>query len=426
MNTNQPKVAILVSRFPKLTETFVLYEAMELEKLGLEVAIFPLQRIREKVQHFEARENGITICDFGWLDIKVIAANLRWIFTRPVRYFGTWLRAIHGNRGSRKFMAGAMVFFPKAVAMAERARSMGIRHIHAHFASHPALAAWIIHQLTGLSYSFTAHGTDLHVHQDMLSEKARDAAFAVTISRYNRDFIAGCCGETTAEKFKVIHCGVDTSLFRPRFFSSDPVLPLRILCVASFREVKGHRYLLDACVELAREKVAFHCRLVGDGEQEFILREQIKDLNLESLVTMEGPQPRDQIIRILGESDVLVLTSIQTASGSREGIPVSIMEGMACGLPVVASRLSGIPELVEDGVSGLLVTPGDPISIAAALRALADDPELRNRMGRAGRKAVENQFNLSDNAAVLAGEIRAVINDASSKSSPHSFRDWKP
>jgi len=412
MNSLSPRVAILVSEFPKLTETFVLYEALELKKLGFRVAIYPLRKTSEKVRHAEAHENHIRVINFGWLDISVFKANVRWILSQPSRYFGTWWRVIFANRKCRKYVTGAILFYPKAVAMADRARSMGIEHVHAHFASHPAMAAWVIHQLTGLSYSFTAHGTDLHVHQDMLKQKAENAAFAVTISHYNRTFISGQCGEQIAQKFNVIHCGVDPSIFTSRPGSSQSTQPLRIVSVASLRRVKGHRYLLYACAELARRGIDFQCRLIGDGGQKHALRAQIKTLHLENRVTLEGPQPRDEIIRILGDSDVFVLTSIQTSSGSREGIPVSLMEAMACGLPVVASRLSGIPELVEDGVSGYLVTPGNPRSIAKALVVLAADSQMRIRMGRSGRRMVMKQFNLTANAATLAGEIRAAINRA--------------
>jgi len=403
----QIPIAYIVSRFPKLTETFVLYEREALRRLGFRVWVMPLQVTRESVSHPEARQSGTEVLDAPWCSLRTAAINLKWLARHPLRYLGTALRAAAGTLGSLKFFAGAVVFFPKAVVFADQAQRLGIAHIHAHFASHPALVAWVAHQLCGVSYSFTAHGTDLHADQRMLRQKARDAAFAVTISTYNRRFIAERCGEDTAGRFEVIRCGVDRAVFTPRV-SPETNDRLQIICIAAFRAVKGHRHLIDACARLLARGVAFDCRLVGYGPLQGAIERQIQRMGLQAHVRLTGPQSRPDVVRLLGVSDVCVLTSVQVRSGSREGIPVALMEAMACELPVVASRISGIPELVEDGVSGILVPPGDPDAIAAALEHLATRPERRAHMGAKAREQIQEFYDLTQNSRVLAQRIQAA------------------
>ncbi len=409
MSNSSVTIAYLMSRFPKLTETFVLYEMLELRRLNFRVLVLPLRLEQERAAHPETQEVDEDIFPAPLFSWGTLAINLKWLVLHPLRYLGTLLRAMAGTTGNLKFFAGALFYFPKAVVFADTAKRLGVSHIHAHFVSHPAMAAWVINRLVGISYSFTAHGTDLHVCQHMLREKARHAAFAVTVSDYNRRFVAEHCGEQTAQKFEVLRCGTDLSAFAPRTEPKSGNDPLQILCIASFREVKGHRILIDACALLRERGVEFHCRLIGYGPEESAIVRQIQTLGLAEQVLVEGAKTRPEVVAALNEADLLVLSSIQTRSGSREGIPVALMEGMACGLPVVASRLSGIPELVEEGVSGLLFTPGSADEAADAIERLANDPALRTQMGRAARERVETSYDLVKNAHALAERIRKEI-----------------
>ncbi len=402
MNEENRPTAYLVSRFPKLTETFVLYEMLELRRQGFQTVVFPLRLERTNTTHPEIEQLTKDVFPAPLLSWRTGWINLKWIIYHPGRYLRTLLRAAVGTVGSLKFFCGAWLYFPKAVVFADTAQRLGIRHVHAHFASHPAMAAWVMHQLCGISYSFTAHGTDLHVDQHMLREKTESAAFAVTVSEYNRRFIAERCGEETAQKFDLIRCGTDLGLFQPPQRPKENIGPVEILCIAAFREVKGHRVLIEACAALKTRGVSFRCRLIGTGPAEADVRRQIQALGLTGDVLIEGSKSRPKILESLNAADIIVLASIQTRRGSREGIPVALMEGMACGLPVVASRISGIPELVEESVSGLLFTPGDARDAADALERLAKNPALREQMGHSARKRVGKSFDLVKNAHQLA------------------------
>jgi colanic acid/amylovoran biosynthesis glycosyltransferase len=163
--------------------------------------------------------------------------------------------------------------------------------------------------------------------------------------------------------------------------------------------VKGQAYLIEACRLLRERDVEFNCLFVGDGPDMVALERLVDQHELHDLVHFEGRRTRAEILELLGVADVLVAPSVPSQDGRREGIPVVLMEAMACGLPVVSSRLSGIPELVDDGRSGLLVSPGDVSGLAAAIQVLHGDEALRRRLGSAGRAKVEQGFSLDSNAA---------------------------
>jgi glycosyltransferase involved in cell wall biosynthesis len=277
-----------------------------------------------------------------------------------------------------------------------------IEHIHAHFASHPAAAAFVIHRLTGLPYSFTAHGSDIHRDQSMLAEKTAEAAFVVPISRFNSEVILKASGGKYAEKMRIVHCGVDTNRFKPNGSRSSGQETLRVLCIGTLHEVKGQTHLIEAGKILKEKGVDFALHFIGDGPDQPQLEQQVRDAQLTERVFFHGRLNQNEVMEFLHQSDVLVAPSVPSKDGRREGIPVVLMEAMACGLPVVSSRLSGIPEIVEHGVNGLLTEPGDARAIADAIDCLGADASLREQFGGEGRRKVEQEFDLSTNSLRLS------------------------
>jgi glycosyltransferase involved in cell wall biosynthesis len=177
---------------------------------------------------------------------------------------------------------------------------------------------------------------------------------------------------------------------------------LNLLCIGTLHEVKGQAFLLEACRLLKEMGYPFSCRFVGDGPDKAALAAQAANAGLDGSVHFLGRRTREEIVRLIQEADVLVAPSVASQDGRREGIPVVLMEAMACKLPVVASRLSGIPELVKDGKTGLLVPPGDAEALAEALAYLYKQPEKRQQLGQAGRERILQTFDLHKNAAELA------------------------
>ena len=402
-------VAYVMSRFPKLTETFILSELVAMDRLGVRVELHPLLRQRgEPVQ--PAAEPWIERAHYlPFLSGPILRTQWRYLRDRRRRrrYVRALLDMIAGTWRSPNFLIGGIGIFPKTAHMADGMLQEGVEHVHCHFANHPALAGWLIHRLTGLPYSFTAHGSDLHVDRTMLPTKVAEAAFVVAISRDNRSVIESEVGSRASGKVEVIHCGIDRGVFTQA--ERSPGGPLRIVAVGTLHEVKGQRYLIDACRLLKERGVPFSCRIIGDGPDHEALASAIEGAGLSDDVTLVGRVTSDAVADELRAADVLAAPSVPTSGGKREGIPVVLMEAMASGLPVVASRLSGIPELVTDGVDGLLVPAGDASALADALATLAASPETRTRFGLAGRQTIAREFDVEVNASRLRDRILAVV-----------------
>lgn len=394
------RIAYTMSRFPKISETFILYEIVELERLGARVEVFPLLREREEVAHPEAGPLHERAHYSSPLSGEALAAQIFWLLRRPGAYLRAWRDALWGNRESLKFLSRALVVVPQAALFARKMHELGVEHLHAHYATHPALAAYVVHVLTGIPYSFTVHAHDLYVERPMLGEKLRAAARVVAISEFNRRLIGDLYGPAAAAKTSVIHCGVDFAVFQPRP-RRERAGPFTIVCVASLQDYKGHPYLVGACARLRDAGIDFRCLCVGEGEDRPKIEAQIAELGLEEHVLLLGRQPREQVSALMASADAMVLPSVVTPSGKMEGIPVALMEALACELPAVATAISGVPELIRDDETGLLVPERDSAALAAALLRLHADPALGERLGRAGRALVEREFSLRANAARL-------------------------
>ncbi len=403
------RLAYMMSRFPKLTETFVLREMVEMERLGRDVRAYPLQRERTSIVHPEAIAFVERACFTPWLSTAILFSNAKVLLRNPGRYLSTFLTLIRVNFGWTRYLSGAILFFPKVVYLSERMRKDGVQHLHAHFASHPAMAAWVIHRLSGIPYSFTAHGSDLHCDRHMLREKVADATAAVTISDYNRQLIIAECGADSASKVHVVRCGIDPKIFPARKTptSFDRGLgPFQMVCVGTLHEVKGQQYLLQACRRVADNGLSFVCHLVGDGPDREMLEKLAAELGIAAHCKFHGKCTGPEVQQLLADIDVIVAPSVPTSDGRREGIPVVLMEGLGSGIAAIGSDLSGIPELVRHEQTGLLTPPRDATAIADALLRIATDHQLRYQLASAGCELVQKEFNVSRNTAALLSLIQ--------------------
>jgi len=451
------RVAVLVSRFPRVTETFILREIDELERQGLPVRLVPLIREDPPVVHREAVPWVRRALYTPWLSTGILASVLRSLIRKPGRTLSTKLRLIAGTARHPSILARTLVLFPKAVHLGERLTAEGVTHLHAHFATYPATVAWVIRRLFDLPFSFTVHAHDLFVHRALLRVKVRDADFVRAISRFNRRYLEELYPQQLDPQqlypqqldpqqlgaggtpISVIPMGIapdrygepdkgegsDEGESRDEGgASADPDRPTRLLCVAALEDYKGIPVLLAACEALSREGRAFVCDVVGEGSQRRALEREIERRGLAGSgsegkratprVRLLGARSQEEVARRLRQTDLFVLPSVIAPSGQMEGLPVVLMEALASRLPVVATRLSGIPELVEDGVTGLLVEPGDSVALAQALRRLLDDRErdggrLGRRLAAAGRRRVEERFDVRDTAARLAAVLAAAM-----------------
>ncbi len=389
----------MVSWFPALTETFILDELRELAARGVEVDVLPLFGARGGEVHaaFGAlRGRTHYQRSLSW---ELAAAQLHWLRRKPRVLLRAWAAALRANAPSRKLLVRTPAVLLKAAVVARRVEGMGVDHVHAHWATHPALAAWLVRELTGIRYSFTGHAHDLYVDRAMLREKVAGAEFVVTISDFNRRLIEEVCGDAARGKVHVVRCGVDLAEFAP-VPRRPPGVPA-FACVASLRPYKGHAILLDAVSLLRARGIAVRVVLVGDGELRRELEARVAREGLAGIVELRGALPHEEVPAVLAGATAMVLPSVTQRDGQMEGIPVALMEAMAMGVPVISTRLSGIPELVRDGGGGLLVPERDPAALAAAMERLAGDPALAARLGEGARRAVAEDFDRARNVARL-------------------------
>jgi colanic acid/amylovoran biosynthesis glycosyltransferase len=393
------RVAYIVSSFPKLSETFIVDEIRALERQQVAVEIYSVPRGRPSLTHPEAAELADRAHSFGLASPRWLGAQLYWLRRSPRALARIWAHTLASHVRSPRYLARALVAVAHAAAFAMTIERSGVRHVHAHWATHTAIAAWAIHRLTGLPYSFTAHADDIFVPRPMLADKLRESAFVVTISAYNRRFLCEQLGDWADEKIRVVHCGVETDAFQAFPLSASP--PLVIACVARLEPKKGHRHLLDACARLDARGVDFRCLLVGEGSERAALERQCRELELGDRVRLLGAMPRERVREVLAEANAVALPCIVAPNGRADGIPVALMEAMAMERPVVASSVSGVPELVEHERSGLLAPPGDPDALADALERLHGDRTLALALGAEGRLRVLKDFDLEQTTAAL-------------------------
>ncbi|MBF6590432.1 MAG: glycosyltransferase [Ktedonobacterales bacterium] len=387
-----------MTRFPKITETFILREIRALEQLGWRVDVFALIRERESVPHPGVAEVTARAHFGGAKKLQPLGAMMAELARHPLRSSRLLLRTVRHLWRTPGFLIRALASFPVAVSWAHIARESGARHIHAHFATHAAYIAYSMSELSGIPYSFTAHAHDIYQERAMLEEKIRAAQFVVTISEYNRALLARLYPQAAA-KILVVRGGVDLQAFRPR--DADAVRAdagaLRILATGRLQEYKGMPYLVEACRQVKALGIPFQCDIIGDGPQRPALEAAILRHELAPCVHLLGWLPSPEVGQRLLEADVFVLPSVVAADGMMEGLPVALMEAMSCGVAVVSTLISGIPELVRDGRNGLLVPPRDATALASALVRLYHEPAMRARMGREGRATIERDFDLDHN-----------------------------
>jgi len=401
----RPAIAVVVARFPRIDETYILREINELERQGQAVVLVALRPDHGKVVHEEAKPWLQRIVYLPLLSLAVLRSNAKRLAREPRRYLGLLLRLLLGTIAHPRTLLRTLALFPRAVHLAGVVGSLGVKHIHAHFATRAATVAYVASALNdGVTFSFTVHGPDVFVHRPFLAEKLAAAKFVRAISLFNKAFVCGLCGANSGDKVAVVHMGLDPDVYaraaaEPREAGSR----LHLLSVASLLPNKGFGVLIEACAKLIAEGLDIDCTIVGDGPMREPARRWIADHGMAERIALLGAVPQHEVARLMGACDIFVMPSVVARDGQMDGIPMALIEAMASAKPVVAASLSGIPELVQHDVGGILVDATHTDRIAAAVRRLAEDPALRERLGRAGQAKVRREFDVRDTAAAFIG-----------------------
>ncbi|MDQ3781213.1 MAG: glycosyltransferase [Chloroflexota bacterium] len=400
-------VAYILKMYPRFSETFILNEILELERQGMALRLYSLKKPDDGRFHADLARVQAPVTYVPESPLIAPRAYLaahrevfRWSRLRYVRVLVRTLR-----RRSR----GAAKRFLQAGYLAPRLRREGISHVHAHFASSATSVALYLNQLAGISYSFTAHAKDIYsnsVSEEMLRRKLQRARFVVTVSDYNRAHLSRLAGTTPVTR---IYNGLDLEQFSPN--GIHPADPPLILGVGRLVEKKGFDDLIRACAELRRTGSRFTCRIIGKGSDEAQLHTLVAQLGLEDHVELRGPKPREALLGLYPRAAVVVAPCVVGTDGNRDGLPTVLIEAMALGVPVISTAVTGIPELVEHGRTGYLTAQRDPISLAATIRAVLDDPMSARAHARTGRQRIERDFDIRANVITL----RALFEQASAE-----------
>jgi glycosyltransferase involved in cell wall biosynthesis len=299
-----------------------------------------------------------------------------------------------------------LLVVPKSLWLARVAKRWGADHIHAQWAATTATMALIAGEWSAILWSFTAHSGDI-LEEDLLRVKTARASLVRFISQTSMRMAVDRGAELAGNRARVIHMGVVLPRCIP--VTRDASARFEIFCPASLLPVKGHQYLLHAMALVKKEQIPFRLRLAGGGPLKSALEEMARQLSLTSDVEFLGPLPHERLLELYRDRhvDAVVLPSIQLPNNEHEGIPVSLMEAMAYGVPVISTRTGGIPELLQDG-AGIMVPPQDVASLAAAVERLFRNPSLREGLAAAGRRRIEREFSVDRTVEQLAACIEAA------------------
>ena len=399
-----PVVGYVVRMFPQTSETFIANELVALEKLGVRTRVYSYRNPREPVAHTYFRH---------------IQAQVTYLPDPINRHLGQMLSATRAVRRQDPERYGRTFRYVLRHTVRERnpdtwrrflqagylsmlLHDSDVEHLHAHMAHGATRVAMLAGMLTGLPYSFTAHARDVfkkNVNTRLLREKVEKARFVVTVSEYSREFLAEKIGSSVNGHMRVLYNGVDLERFSP-----DPSVKREsdyILSVGRFVEKKGISRLIRALALLRDQGRRFRCELVGDGPLRSAIEREVRRLGLEALVTFAGSRPQEELPDRYRRATLLAMPAVLARDGDRDALPTVLLEATACGLPAVASRLSGIPEIIEHETTGLLVEPDDPAELARAIERLLADPPLRDRLGAAARAKAVRLFDSDANAREL-------------------------
>jgi glycosyltransferase involved in cell wall biosynthesis len=430
-------VGYVLMAYPRASEPFITSEIYRLEQAGLRLRLYVVKpaepgdrhprhpvvdRIRVRPEYLP-RTTSLSTTPFGsWL-----ATNLRLFrpaFTHMLRRRPRGLaRAIAAAlaQAARARMAGCPTGHKTclrelllAMALADRlSRAPEVRHLHAHYAHGATTVAWLAALITGLSFSFTAHAKDLYCESlnpaGLLRRKLLAARFAVTCTETNRRYLRQIASQTPVHR---VYHGLNADF--SALLAKAPERPatddaFRVLGVGRLVRKKGFDTFVEACAVLRKAEAPLEAIIAGsDGEHGDEVRRRISNLRLDGVIRLTGPLDQASLYEQYGRATAFCLPCRVLDDGDRDGIPNVLMEAMARGLPVITTPISGITELVSDGVNGLLVPPDDPQALAGALQRLRHDPALADRLANAARRTVQSRFD----GEALAGRLAELFREA--------------
>lgn len=375
------KLGYLFERFPAFTQTFCARELAELYRQGISPPVYSIRRPTEARPANIPLENIpiYYLPDTNSLEFKIRTKLI------PPRLKDLWSGSGDLRDKGR---------FREAVYLGQRLKKAQVSHLHVHFAGLASRTAWWIKRLFGITYSFTGHANDIFCPKPEqrvgLADLLREALFVVVVSDFGANWLQRSFPES-AHKIQRVYNGLDLSVFKPATQEAEPV---RLLSIGRLIEKKGFKFLIEACRLLRSSGFSFVCQIVGEGPEHDHLQEAIQVSQLSDIVRLRGALPQTEIVELLSQSSIFVFPGVHDSAGDTDNLPTVLIEAMASSLPTIATRIAGIPEIVQHDENGILVPEKDPVRLADAIRSLAGDQALLERFSRASRRIAEEKFAL--------------------------------
>lgn len=398
--TDRQPIAYLTGEYPAVSHTFILREVEALRALGRSVTTCAIRRTgpehRQGAAESAAAASTFYVLEAAQNPVRLLAAQIAALRT-PRRYGAALALAWRTRPPGLKALLWQMFYFLEATVLARHLQAQGIAHLHNHFGNSSGSVAMLTSVLSGIPFSYTMHGPAIFFepHHWRIDEKIARARFVACISHFCRSQGMIFSDPVHWDKLKIIHCGVRPDRYGRTAGHAAGGAGKRIIFVGRLAAVKGVPVLLEAFARARATHPEAELVLVGDGAERPRITARAADLGLGSSVRFAGYLTQDQVADELAQADIFALPSFA------EGVPVVLMEAMATGLPVIATRIAGIGELVEEGASGFLVPPGDVDTLADRLCALLADAGQRSAMGQLGRACVVEEFDIAQEAARL-------------------------
>lgn len=408
----KPVLGMILKGYPRISETFISNEILLLEQLGFTIHIFSMRHPREpfchdSVNQIRAKVDYLPETISGNV-LKLLYHALILAVKNPFLFAGALRMA--GRRFLRTRKSATIKHLLQAGYLVHRLLpGSGVAHLHAHFAHSPTSVAMFASKLSRIPFSFTAHAKDIYTSDPrQLSEKIELSCFAATCTNYNLRYLNGLSNNTATPIHRIYH-GIDISLFSEstdKKINTAAKIPYKVITVARLTPKKGLPTVLKAIRYLCDRGIPVKHALIGDGDDRKKIVQLIKDLGLEQITRLHGTLPHHEVLEYYRNADLFVLGCEVAPNGDRDGIPNVFLESMAMGVPVVATQVSAISELVEDGSTGLLVQPGCPENMGEAMLRLLNDNSLRQKIILGARNRVirefDNQKLITDLAALFS------------------------
>jgi len=406
------KVAYILFRFPSLTETFIAEEIQKIQGSGVKVRVYSLLPSKEDLVHpVSLSILPLTRNVPGIFNPAVWFAQVHYLWKNPGLYFHLlWTLLRQPAKHFSTYLQRMAIFF-KSVWLAKDLQSRQIQLIHTHFAWLSSAASWVVSRLLDVPFTVTTHAFDIYSERnDLLKLITNQAAKVMTISDHNKNAILGLNPRIPNDKVQVVRCGIDLSFFSRSINAQSTIaFPLQITSVGSLIEKKGHKFLIQACANLEKQDMPFQCVIIGTGAQHAFLENLIQENNLGKDVVLAGKKSQEWIRNRLSQSHVFILACVRTEDNDQDGIPVAMMEAMAMGVPVISTAISGIPEIIKDEETGIIVKECDPASITQAIMRLSVDSDLRKTLSGNGVRLIQQEYNILKNVRQLRTIFSEVV-----------------